>query len=219
MRRLGPRCWARVTSGQMTAMPPMPTMNRRRCMQPPSSGDEHHIGSSVLPERGCQSPFRVMAQSRCAPARCAGAQTEQMFSGLCLKADARGIMRDGPRRRAEPAPGGWPCRSCAQTAATLHSQKDFRAPTHNPIDRGLWATDVHRLVIAPRIWDFAPKKISRGERSQNVGAQSQDPPFASFLKVSCDPWPGLRLSRIVGGPGYPRYQPGPFFFRRKEHRQ
>jgi hypothetical protein len=34
-----------------------------------------------------------------------------------------------------------------KTAATLHSQKDFRAPTHNPIDRGLWATDVHRLVI------------------------------------------------------------------------
>ena len=34
-----------------------------------------------------------------------------------------------------------------KTAATLHSQKDFRAPTHNPIDRGLCATDVHRLVI------------------------------------------------------------------------
>jgi hypothetical protein len=34
-----------------------------------------------------------------------------------------------------------------KTAATLHSQKDFRAPTHNPDRRGLWATDVHRLVI------------------------------------------------------------------------
>src|SRR6516162_7770482 len=28
-----------------------------------------------------------------------------------------------------------------KTAATFHSQNDFRAPTHNPIDRGLWATD------------------------------------------------------------------------------
>jgi hypothetical protein len=34
-----------------------------------------------------------------------------------------------------------------KTVATLHSQKDFRAPTHNPIDRGLCATDVHRLVV------------------------------------------------------------------------
>jgi hypothetical protein len=50
----------------------------------------------------------------------------------------------------------------------------------------------------------------RGARSQNFGAQSQDPPFASFLKWSvCDPWLGLRLSRIVGGPGYPAHQPGP----------
>jgi hypothetical protein len=34
-----------------------------------------------------------------------------------------------------------------KTAATLHSQKDFRAPTHIPIDRGFCATDVHHLVI------------------------------------------------------------------------
>jgi hypothetical protein len=41
-----------------------------------------------------------------------------------------------------------PLRHCAtENAATLHSQKDFRAPIRNPDRRGLWATDVYRLVI------------------------------------------------------------------------
>jgi hypothetical protein len=34
-----------------------------------------------------------------------------------------------------------------KTAATLHSQKDFRAPNTITIDRGFCATDVHLLVI------------------------------------------------------------------------
>jgi hypothetical protein len=41
-----------------------------------------------------------------------------------------------------------PLRYCAtENGGDLAQSKRFRAPTHNPIDRGLWATDVHRLVI------------------------------------------------------------------------
>jgi len=38
-----------------------------------------------------------------------------------------------------------------KTAATLHSQKDFRAPTHIPIDRGFRATDVRLVDMVARI--------------------------------------------------------------------
>jgi hypothetical protein len=41
-----------------------------------------------------------------------------------------------------------PLRHCAtENAATLHSQKDFRASTHNPDRPRILATDVHRFVI------------------------------------------------------------------------
>jgi hypothetical protein len=95
-----------------------------------------------------------------------------------------------------------------KTAATLHSQKDFRAPTHNPIGRGFCATDVHRLVIQRQIWDFAPKNLAWRKKPKCWRTITR-PAIRFFSKVVGDPWLGLRLSRIVGGPGYPRYQPGP----------
>jgi hypothetical protein len=96
-----------------------------------------------------------------------------------------------------------------KTAATLHSQKDFRAPTHYPIDRGLCATDVHRPVIQRQIWDYAPKNLAWREKPKHWRTFTR-PGIRFFSKVvSCDPWLGLRLSRIVGDPGYPAHQPGP----------
>jgi hypothetical protein len=48
-----------------------------------------------------------------------------------------------------------------KTAATLHSQKDFRHKHTTPIDRGFCATDAHPFCDpAPRIWDFAPRRIN-----------------------------------------------------------
>jgi hypothetical protein len=44
-----------------------------------------------------------------------------------------------------------------KTVATLHSQKDFRAPTHNPDrPRSLRNRRASSCDRAPRIWDFAP---------------------------------------------------------------
>jgi hypothetical protein len=47
-----------------------------------------------------------------------------------------------------------------KTATTLHSQKDFWAPTHNPDrPRILRNRRASTCDPAPRIWDFAPRRI------------------------------------------------------------
>ena len=49
-----------------------------------------------------------------------------------------------------------------RTAATLHSQKDFRAPTHNPDrPRILRNRRGSSCDSAPRICDFAPRRMKR----------------------------------------------------------
>src|SRR6516162_9802714 len=80
-----------------------------------------------------------------------------------------------------------------KTVATLHSQKDFRAPTHNPDRRGLWVTDVHRLVIQRQIWDFAPKNLAWRKKPKHWRTIRR-PAIRFFSKVVGDPWLGLRLS-------------------------
>jgi hypothetical protein len=59
-------------------------------------------------------------------------QNEQMFSGLCLKADARGIMRDGPRRRAEPSLSAHP-----KTTSRPMAQQILRLPELVRIAKGI----------------------------------------------------------------------------------
>jgi hypothetical protein len=49
-----------------------------------------------------------------------------------------------------------------KTAATLHSQKDFQAPTNNPDrSRSLRNRRASSCDPAPRIWDFAPRRMKR----------------------------------------------------------
>src|SRR6516165_1409628 len=48
-----------------------------------------------------------------------------------------------------------------KTAATLHSQKDFRAPTRNPDrPRILRNRRASTCDPAPNIWDFAPRRTN-----------------------------------------------------------
>jgi hypothetical protein len=58
-----------------------------------------------------------------------------------------------------------------KTATTLHSQKDFRAPTHNPdrprIMRNRRASSCDP---APRIWDFAPRRMKRCSELRTLGS-------------------------------------------------
>src|SRR5262252_7607945 len=49
-----------------------------------------------------------------------------------------------------------------KTAATLHSQKDFRAPTHNPDrPRIMRNRRAARCDPAPGIWEFGPRRVKR----------------------------------------------------------
>jgi hypothetical protein len=93
-----------------------------------------------------------------------------------------------------------------KTAATLHSQKDFRAPTHNPDRTGIMRNRRASFCDpAPRIWEFAPKNLAWRKKPKHWRTITR-PAIRFFLKVNCDPWLGLRLLRIVCCPGYPAHQ-------------
>jgi hypothetical protein len=69
-----------------------------------------------------------------------------------------------------------------ETAATLHSQKDFRAPTHNPIDRGFCATDVHRLVIQRQ--EFVILRHTRHGAGTPAAPSAEEKPRLNWPTIS-----------------------------------